>query len=246
MNKHKKSIKRIFIIFEISFVTIVLLYILILFFPQLVFANKLEYKNFTVYYQNQEINKDDIRFVLDKSIELLSQSELFNDEFKQNIYACNSYFQFSFFAPMLKNTFGVNYRFTQNIFLTKSSFADNLIIRNGKDNNERTLSGVITHESAHSLLKNKLGFVKYRLLPVWKNEGYCEFIANESSYDEQKGMENICKNIDDSDSPAFNYFKYRLYATYLFQEKEIMLNSFLNDDFDVNILYEEIKKTYCK
>ncbi|MDR0367995.1 MAG: hypothetical protein LBH82_02490 [Bacteroidales bacterium] len=245
MKKLKKRTRKILFTTEITFSVIVLLYIFILFFPQFAFTNKFEYKNFTIHYQNQGISKEDIKSVLDKSIELLSQSELFNSEFKQKIYVCNTYAQFFFFAPGSRTAFGTNYPLSQNIILTKSSFADNLIVRNGNDNNKRTLSGAIAHESTHSLLENKLGLVKYKLFPKWKNEGYCEFISKESSYNEEIGMEVICNNINES-SPSFQYFKYRLYATYLFQEKKITLNSFIHDDFDTDILYDEIKNTYCK
>ena len=248
MSKLKKRTKRVLISIGIFFGIIVLsilLYISVLIFPQLIFANKFEYKNFTVYYQNPKINHEDMTFVLDKSIELLSQSELFDNQFKQNVFICSSYSEYSFLAPMHGSTFGVNVSLTRNIILANSSFPENLSMRNGNDNNKRTLSSVIAHETAHSLLANKLRLIKYKLLPTWKNEGYCDFIANESSYDEQTGMTNICNNIV-VDSPSFEYFKYRLYATYLFQEKKITLESFLNDDFDTQSLYKEIKEAYCQ
>ena len=248
MSKLKRSTKRLLISIGIFFGIIVLsilLYISILLFPQLIFANKFEYKNFTVYYQDSKINHEDMTFVLDKSIELLSQSELFDNQFKQNVFICSSYSEYSFLAPMHGSTFGVNVSLTRNIILANSSFPDNLSIRKGNDNNKRTLSSVIAHETVHSLLVNKLGFAKYRFLPTWKNEGYCDFIANESSYDELTGMDNICNDIA-VDSPSFEYFKYRLYATYLFQEKKITLESFLNDDFDIQNLHKEIKEVYCQ
>jgi hypothetical protein len=80
-------------------------------------------------------------------------------------------------------------------------------------------------------LENHLGLVKYKLLPLWKNEGYCGFIANESSFNKQKGLQDFCNNKDNSEIPSFKYFNYRIITEYLFEERKITLEKFLNDDF---------------
>lgn len=92
---------------------------------------------------------------------------------------------------------------------------------------------------------NHLGTIKYKLLPNWKNEGYCEFIANESSYDEQEGIIKICNEKEDKGNPSFNYFKYRLFTTHLFQERNISIEKFLNDDVDLGTLNGALKDKYC-
>jgi hypothetical protein len=239
----KKKIKKISYSIVIF---VVILYVLILIFPQFLFANKFEYKNFTVYYHNEE-NEKDLKAVLDKSIELLAKTELFNQKVKQKIYLCNEHSEFNFFAPMAKTALAVNYPIINNIFITKSSFFDDRILKINEEKNlkARTLSGIIAHETTHSLLENELGIIKNKFLPTWKMEGFCDFIANESSYDEKIGLNNICNDINVEYSPTFQYFKYRLYATYLLKDKNISLNSFLNDDFDVKILEAEIKNKYC-
>jgi hypothetical protein len=150
-----------------------------------------------------------------------------------------------FFALFSRKAFAVNYPITQNIFLSKSSITENSILRNGKENNKRTLSGVIAHETTHSLLENNLGIVKYKLLPSWKNEGYCDFIANESSFNKQKGLQDICNYKDNSDIPSFKYFKYRIITEYLFEERKITLEKFLNDDFELEEINKNLKKKYC-
>ena len=67
-------------------------------------------------------------------------------------------------------------------FLSKSNVSDNKIDRNGTENNRRTLSGTIAHEVTHSLVKNRIGLLKYMQLDTWKNEGYADYIAKESSF----------------------------------------------------------------
>ena len=220
-------------------------YIIIIILPQLLFANNLEYKSFSVYYHSNDISIENLKLVLDKSEELLKNTELYKAEVKQNIFVCSSFNEFSFFALLSRKAFAVNYPITQNIFLSKSSVSKNMISRNDNRNNKRTLSGVITHETTHSLLENKLGVIKYKLLPSWKNEGYCDFISNESSFDEIEGLKDICNDKENSDIPSFKYFKYRMITKYLFEDKKMSIEKFLKNDFDMEKLNVNIKNKYC-
>ena len=239
MKKKKKKI------FNWIFKGLILSYILLIFFPHLLFANKLDYKNFSVYYHSNNINTEELKLVLDKSENLLKKSELFQKGTSQDIFICNGYSEFTFFAHLARKAFAVNYPISQNIFISKSSISQNYILRNGKENNKRTLSGVIAHETVHSLLENKLGLLKYKLLPSWKNEGYCDFIANESSFNKQKGVKEICNDTEKKDIPSFKYFKYRIITEYLFEERKITLEKFLNDDFELEEINKNLKKKYC-
>ncbi len=45
----------------------------------------------------------------------------------------------------------------------------------------RSLSGTITHERTHMLIRRRFGFVAAALLPQWKAEGYPDYVAQESS-----------------------------------------------------------------
>jgi len=238
MKKRKKKINWI-----LSIIAIV--YILALVFPQYAFANKFVYKNFTVYYHAGEADEEAIKSVLDESMALLKKSVLFNQEKEQRIFVCGSFSEFTFFSPISRKSFAVNYALLQNIFLSESSFSENRILRNSDTNNRRTLSAVIAHETTHSLLEDKLGFVKYKLLPSWKNEGYCDHIAQEGSYDEQIGLEEICKGSKDKGSMSFTYFKYKKYADYLLDVKGVNVEEFLKNDFTLEELDVRLIKAYC-
>jgi hypothetical protein len=232
-------------IFKWIFRGIGLAYILILVFPQFVFANKLEYKNFSIYFHSNEINREKLKSIVDKSTDLLKGTELFNTEINQDIFICSDYSEFTFFALLSRKAFAVNYPITQNIFLSKSSISENYILRNGEKDNKRTLSGVIAHETTHSLLENKLGLLKYKLLPSWKNEGYCDFVANESSFNEQKGLQDICNDKKNPDSPSFKYFKYRKLTEFLFNERKVTIEKFLSNDFEFEEISDDLKNKYC-
>jgi hypothetical protein len=213
-------------------------------FPQMLFANKLEYKCFIVYYHDSNINSEEFRMVLDKSEKLLKTSKLFDNTIKQKLFICNGFWEYTFFAPLSRKAFGVNYMLVQHIFLSKTSISDNLIVRNGIENNKRTLSSVIAHETVHSLLENKIGLLKNMLLPSWKKEGYCDYIACESSYNSQKGLIDFC-NEKEPNSSSFKYFKYKLYITYLLEEDSLTLDQVLKNEFIVAYLDEKGREKYC-
>ena len=222
-----------------------LTYYLIVLFPSFLYAHNLEYKNFNIHYHSDDINLEQLKSILDESEQLLNNSVLFNKEIHQDIFICNSFNEFTFFALFSKDAFAVNYPITQHVFLSKSSISENAIVRNGEENNKATLSGVIAHETAHSLLENKLGTLKYKQLPSWKNEGYCDFIANHSSYNIQQGLQDICNDKDISESHSFRYFKSRMLTQHLFNERKISLDKFLNDDFDLEAMNQDLKEKYC-
>ena len=223
-----------------------LTYVVIIMFPSFLFANNLEYKSFNVYYHSSEINIEKLKLVLDKSQNLLNNTELYKAGINQDIFFCSSYNEFTFFALMSRKAFGINNPISQNIFLSKSSISENYILSNGEENNKNSLSGVIAHETVHSLLRNELGILKYKLLPSWKNEGYSDFIAKESSFNEQKGLTNICNDEVNSESASFKYFKYRKITQYLFEDRKITLEKFLNDDFELEEINKDLKKKYGK
>lgn len=237
----KKSKK----VFSYTLSGLAIIYGLTILFPQVLFSNKLDYKNFTVYFHSKNMDIKKLESILDKSIELLGTSDMFEAENNQNIFLCSNFNEFAFFAPRSRKSFAVNYPLVQNIFLSKSNVLENNVERNGGENNLRTLSGVIAHETIHSALENKLGLIKYKLLPSWKNEGYCDFVAKESSYNEKLGWTQICENNEGVDSPSFTYFKYKTYVQYLLKEEKVPLDTFLTKDFNIESIAFESRKAFC-
>lgn len=222
-----------------------ILYGMILLFPQVLFSNCITYKNFTVYFHSEKHDIQKLTAILDKSWTLLSASEVFDSEKKQKIFFCDSYEEFTFFAPRSRKSFAVNYPLMQNIFLTQSDIGKNEIKRNSPENNLRTLSGIIAHETTHSGLEDELGLFKYKMLPSWKNEGYCDYIAKESSYDEKLGWTQICENNGEEGPPSFRYFKYKVYVQYLIEEEQVSGDTFLVKDFDPETIAFKSRKVLC-
>ena len=120
MKKTKKIINWLLGVISIAYASILI-------FPSFLYANNLEYKSFTVYYHSSEINVEKLKFVLDKSENLLINTELYNAGINQDIFICSSYSEFTFFAPMSRKAFGINNPISQNIFLSKSFVSENYV-----------------------------------------------------------------------------------------------------------------------
>jgi len=223
-----------------------LLYLALIFFPNFLFANTFEYKNFKVHYHSEELDTQKLTSILDKSLSLLEGSELFEPQSEQEVFLCSSFGEFTLFAPLARKSFAVNYPLAQHIFLSKSDIANNRIERNGDTYNTRILSSVIAHETVHSLLENRLGFLKYKLLPSWKNEGYSDFIAQETSYDANVGLQELCQGVEPSNSPSFKYFEYKTMTQHLFADQKISMDNFLNEDFNLETLRKSFKGIHCQ
>lgn len=237
----KRSLRTLNYVFS----ALALVYGIILLFPQILFSHKIKHKNFTVYHHIENIEMEKLAPVLDDALILLKTSPVFDTQKNQNIFLCHSFNEFTFFAPRSRKAFAVNYPLVQNIFLTPSDIDKNVISRNALDNNVRTLSGVIAHETTHSALEDKLGFLQYKLLPSWKNEGYCDYVAKESSYNDELGWMQICAKNEEISSPSFTYFKYKTYVDYLLKEEKVTLDSFLRNDFDTKNLAFKSRKALC-
>src|SRR5438128_11615989 len=86
----KKIFKRIFKITFLAFLTAILTIAIIVLFPQYLFANKMGYKSFTVYSNNNIDNN--IKTVLDNAMILVEKSELYDSNYRYNVILCYNTF----------------------------------------------------------------------------------------------------------------------------------------------------------
>ena len=225
-----------------AIVLTVLLYAGAIFFPEFTFRHKSQYGRFTIYYHS-DTDTIGLAGVIVKSNSLLQASPL-NDIKEQKIFLCGSYKEFTFFNPLSSSAFAVNYPVTQNIFVAKATIAVNKTSRKGSAT-QRSLSAVIAHETVHSLLERHLGYIDYKMLPVWKNEGYCDYIARESSLSEVEGSQMLCSG-EAPKSPSHHYFLYRKWVGYLIDVKKVSHVTLLTRDFDSKETSVDARAALCR
>lgn len=55
-------------------------------------------------------------------------------------------------------------------------------VRNARTTGKgRTLASIVAHETTHGMIRHRYGFYADALYPTWLTEGYCDFVAGEST-----------------------------------------------------------------
>jgi hypothetical protein len=207
----------------------------IAFFPEPLFAHKLEHAPFSVY-SNEPIDER-ITIVLDSATNLVHQSELYDDDYTFDVFLSYNTFYNIFDDKILGR--GPSARATDNNVIVKvaidvhRSFAFPTFYERCETN----LVRLIAHEMMHCLQENEYGKVKFNPFnhpPYWKLEGYPEYISRQLQRDSQYSLVEeinrylyLEKNGDDfwlaqdeggCKSPKY-YFKSRLMTEYLMDVK---------------------------
>ena len=79
------------------------------------------------------------------------------------------------------DAFGLRRPFSSAILFNRSDMASDRIFNGRAVAGERSLSGVIAHETTHLLVARHFGEWRARFFPAWKEEGYADHVAQESS-----------------------------------------------------------------
>ena len=234
-----KTARRGFRLISYLFISPVAIYLLLLSFPQVLFAHETSYRNLTVY--SREPLDQNIYPVLDKVQARLATSEINDPEVRPRIFLTNSFGFYSWLSLRLGgNSFGKGFATlpNSNVFINKSDIARDLVFRNAPENNQRSLSGVIAHETTHLLVRRKFGYWKNLRFPAWKKEGYAEYVAGGSTLPYDTGVRMWKQN--PQDGTGYQYFKYYMLVKYLLEHEKLSVVDLFNRDFDTKALEEKV------
>lgn len=191
-----------------------LLYLGVHFYPQPLFGHQLDHDGITLYSTEP--------IPVDKGEELLSQiraeisvSEIHDSKKKFKIFICNSKALYTFLGPLSRDGFGFIYL---NIIIAHADLETNMAKAYRAKHNTRSFTSVATHEICHKMIRDKFGFLSGHTKPKWLQEGYCEYIAKESTFPENLGYEMIAKGKADK-SNSFKYFEYRKMVEFYLDKK---------------------------
>jgi hypothetical protein len=256
----KKIFKRILKITLLVFTTTILTIAAIILFPQRLFANKMEYKNFTVY-SNEKIGND-IKIVLDSAMNLVKKSEIYDSNYKYNIILCYN----SFYNKLDDKLFGegptARSRLNDVIIKVRIEPKNNLAFPTFHKTCEESLTCLLAHEMTHCLQANKYGIIKFNPFKhpeLWKLEGYPEYVARKtellnrgysltSEIERYVNLESKATDIwilaaDEGGCEVPNYYyKGMLMIEYLIDFKHLPYDKILNDSVSENAVYQEMIK----
>jgi hypothetical protein len=196
-------------------------------FPQLLFNRHHKFGNISVYHDVSE--SADLVANLPQAETLLKKSPLYDEEQQYNIFIVNQNFVYSILsADFSSSAFAITNIFNNIIIRECDDFLE-FCFSKAKEHNMRSLSGLIVHEATHVDIRSKFGFLNEFLIPSWKKEGLCDYVAESSSY------------INDGikDTKAYDYYLYRLLAEYAINVKKLEVEDYLTQDIDMKALITE-------
>ncbi|GHT10586.1 hypothetical protein AGMMS4956_02160 [Bacteroidia bacterium] len=218
---------------------IVVLYVILIAYPNPFFEYSYKYKNFKIH--STHLLGDSIDSILDRATNHLYCSEI-NTDVTHNIYFCNSFARYSFFAPISRRAFAVNYPIFNTIFIAKCDIANDSVYKNNiKDNYTKKLSGTIAHEATHTLIKEKIGLRRFIMLPKWKNEGYCEYIAHNNANATKEAKEYLIVNKNNHKLGA-DYRRYYYAVAYLIEIEKMSFDDIVTTNLSLEQVLEKIER----
>lgn len=241
-------LKRIFL----TLIALVFIFIAIIFYPQVYyFKDKIEYKNFQVYYDTKI--PDSIYSILDEVDRLIRQSDCYDPHLKFKIFLrsdVNKYNLFPFQFPDRGS--GQAIPLIKNIFLHKSDCATNISYNH--QGHTRILSSVLAHELTHVLIENKW-FLKSKMAyfdknsrssfgALWKEEGYAEYIAGSLPITLDEGLKILKGEVPPKYAPHFEYFKYWLAVHHLILKKHMTFEEILYTKLNLDDVLQEIATNF--
>jgi hypothetical protein len=254
-----KKFKKIFKRTLLTLLIIISALVSIILFPQIVFANKMRYKNFKVC-SNDKINPD-IKILLDNAIDLVQRSELYDSSYTYNIILCHNTFYNKIDDQLLGIGPSARARLTNVIIKVRIDPTGDLAFPTFHKECELNLTYLLAHEMIHCLQANKYGIMKFnpfRHPEFWKLEGYPEYISRKTqlSWKDHSLANEIERyiNLENKETDRWisveeggceypnYYYKGRLMIEYLIDIKHMSYDQILKDSVSENTIFKEMIK----
>jgi hypothetical protein len=186
-------------------------------FPQTLFAYSVAANDITIY--SRAPLPPEAASCAARAAGLLKQSELAVLGRHERVFVCDSPWLFRLFHPASR-AFAFSTPVTDNVFIAAADFSTDVAKRSGADFNTRSFSSVVAHEITHGLIRHRLGLWHGIRLPDWVAEGYCDYVARESSFPETEGLRLFASG-QSHPSMSYRYFTYRQMVRYLVEHQRL-------------------------
>lgn len=234
---------RIYRVVNYAVVGLFAAYFLTIAFPQYLFAHETTEGNVHVY--SQQPLDENIGRVLDSAEARLARSEMYNKGKERRVFLTGSHGLYKFLSNKAYHSFANSVPLINNILINRSDAAADRVYLDRPIRNNRSLSGVIAHEITHLLIRERYGVARSALsIQTWKNEGYCEYIAVDTTIAFEEGVDLWRENPQDDSKYA--YFKYHQMVKYLLDDEKISVDDLFTRDFDVKELEARVFAKICQ
>ncbi len=228
----------------------------LMFFPQPLFAHKMEYKKFRIYSDN--IPDKNIQVVLNNAYNLIEQSEWHDVNYQYDVFfshdnVYNRIEDLQGKGPAARATAG------KIVFKVRVDMVNNRAYGTISTMN---LTEMLVHEMVHCLQANNLGLWnmnQFNHPPYWKLEGYPEYISRQAKLKaedysltneikrfvelESKSKDGIVEVSEAHFVPAI-YYKGRLMIEYLLDIKGMTYAEILEDSRTEDQVFQEMTEMF--
>jgi len=224
----KRSRGRVYKITSTVITGLAIAYVMLLYFPQPLFAYSEKYGNLTIH--SREPLQSEMESVVAKANERLARVPFYSAEKTRQIYLTGGPKMYALLSHKAYRSFANSVPFINNIMINKTDVPADRVIMDREINNFRSLSGVMAHEVTHLAIRERYGTVAASMMPTWKNEGYCEYIAGDTTIPIEEGIRRWRENPNDDTN--YRYIKYQLMVRYLLEKQQITVDELFTQAFD--------------
>ena len=226
---------------ERTLTVLALLYAGLQAFPQVLFAHSVTANGISIY--SRSPLPPAAAECATRAAALVQQSELAVPGRHERVFVCNSPWLFRLFNPRSPGAFAVRISLTGRVFVADADFQSDTARRSSPDFNTRKLSSVMAHEITHGLIRHRLGLWRGTLLPDWVDEGYCEYVARESSFPEAEGLRRFAA-AEVHPSSAYRYFEYRQMVRHLIDNQHLTFPQIVARSSDAAAVTAEARQAW--
>ncbi len=174
-----------------------------LFAPQLLaFPHKTETEAGTVW-SVEELDPVMLNAATSDALRRVATSPLAVEGETRPIFITDGGWRWLYLANTAHDAFAITRPINSAIIVNRVEPRTGTIRLEGDIGNERSLRGVLAHEFTHGLIRRHFGTITSMQFPQWKVEGYCDYVADESSLSAAEAAELQAHG---QDHPALPYY----------------------------------------
>ncbi len=125
---------------------------------------------------------------------------------RRSIYLTQGGWRWTWLALQSRRSFGLTRAATSYIVINRSDLATNRMTNSRPVGAARTLSSIIAHETCHGMERRRYGPFMSVTKPTWLVEGYCDYVAQESTLSDARAADLKARG---ADHPAMVYYEGR-------------------------------------
>jgi hypothetical protein len=153
--------------------------------------------------------------ILTESNRLVATSPLAKGSEGRRIFLTDGGWRWQVLALQANWSFGLTRRLREDVILNRSDLDTGQVFNGRGDGRTRTIAGVIAHEKCHGMERRHFGLMVDLTRPIWLREGYCDFVAQESTLND---AEVVALRKTEPNNPALPYYEGRRRVTAILEK----------------------------